>query len=208
MNRFPDVFGPHDNQDGFVNTMQSLKKNERIGRCIHRDSSKTYPGHSFIFVLDAVSAIVSAIKIGPMCTSLNVCHDEVVEWTEFVEIMATSLSISSKHIQWDDSEEPEMISVTAGPIDNSMAKRRLVGWKPSKLKTAIEVTVRWYEKDPLHVVETLRMADSSSDSEEEEKEEEERKTKKRPHHEMSKSCTSSTSSSGVKSSSFKFHFSI
>ena len=57
-----------------------------------------------------------------------------------------------------------MISVTIGPIDNALAKRRLTGWKPTALESAIKYTVQWFEKDPIRVLETLRMAESSSSS--------------------------------------------
>ena len=57
-----------------------------------------------------------------------------------------------------------MISVTVGPIDNTLAKRRLTGWKPTALESAIKYTVQWFEKDPIRVLETLRMAESSSSS--------------------------------------------
>ena len=57
-----------------------------------------------------------------------------------------------------------MISVTIGPIDNTLAKRRLTGWKPTALESAIKYTVQWFEKDPIRVLETLRMAESSSSS--------------------------------------------
>ena len=190
--RFPDVFGPHDNQDGFINTLQKIKSGDSIGRLISRDTLQTQKSHSFVFVDDAVSAIMSAIKLGPISTSLNICHDEHIEWTKFVEIMAASLSPSISDIRWNDKEEPEMISVTVGPIDNTLAKRRLIGWKPTSLKKAIEYTVQWYEKDPCRVVETLRMAESSSDgSESEEEVEDSARTKKRQRCE-----------------SFKFNFSI
>ena len=57
-----------------------------------------------------------------------------------------------------------MISVTIGPIDNTLAKRRLTGWKPTALESAIKYTVQWFEKDPIRVLETLRKAESSSSS--------------------------------------------
>ena len=198
--RFPDIYGPHDNQDGFINTLQKLKSGDSIGRLISRDTPQTQKSLSFVFVDDAVSAIMSAIKIGPISTSLNICHDEHIEWTKFVEIMAASLSPSISDIRWNEKEEPEMISVTVGPIDNALAKRRLIGWKPTSLRKAIEFTVQWYEKDPRRVVETLRMAESSSDSssdgsESEEEDSSARRTKKRQRCDDEKKT-------------FKFNFSI
>ena len=200
-NRFPDVFGPHDNQDGFINTLQKLKSGDSIGRLISRDTPQTQKSLSFVFVDDAVSAIMSAIKIGPISTSLNICHDEHIEWKNFVEIMAASLSPSISDIRWNDKEEPEMISVTVGPLDNALAKRHLIGWKPTSLKKAIEFTVQWYEKDPRRVVETLRMAESSSDSSSDGSESEEEEDSAAHRTKKRQRCDD-------KETSFKFNFSI
>ena len=99
--RFPDVFGPHDNQDGFINTLQKIKSGDSIGRLISRDTPQTQKSHSFVFVKDAISAIMSSIEVGPISTSLNVCHDEHIKWTRFVEIMAASLTPSVSTLRWD-----------------------------------------------------------------------------------------------------------
>ena len=132
---------------------KKIKSGDSIGRLISRDTPQTQKSLSFVFVDDAVSAIMSAIKIGPISTSLNICHDEHIEWKNFVEIMAASLSPSISDIRWNDRKN--LISVTVGPLDNALAKRHLIGWKPTSLKKAIEFTVQWYEKDPCRVVETL-----------------------------------------------------